>query len=424
MAYEPTNTWESLPFNDLGKFIATKRGEMKAFMDEHKDAASGQYKMTEEDAADLRARNSEIGEAQKRWEVQREADETYQKNVKELRQLTEEPASRPPFHGGNGRPGDGASAQPFTKSLGDLFTETDAYKGIGEHTDNTRYRVEIPDVEIKATMTTAAGFAPANDRTTVVVPFALRQPVVADLIPSDPTTLTNIRYMEETTFTNNAAPVAEGAAKPESALVFTERNQLVEVIATYLPVTNQQLDDVPQIRGVVDNRLTLMVRLAEEAQLLNGNGTSPQLTGFYNKSGVQTQAKGSDPVPDAIFKAMTKIRSVAFANPTGVVLHPNDWQDVRLLRTADGIYIWGSPAEAGPERIWGLPIISTTAATENTGLVGDFQMYSHISRRRGITIMVGLVNDDFIKNKQTIRAEERISLEIYRAAAFCTVTGI
>ena len=122
---------------------------------------------------------------------------------------------------------------------------------------------------------------------------------------------------------------------------------------------------------------------------------------------------------------MTLVRSGGFAEPTALVIHPNDWQDIRLMRTTDGLYIWGNPSERGPESVWGLPAVITTAITENTALLGDFALYAELFRKRGVTIKVSDSHADFFTNgKQAIRADERIALVIYRAGAFCKVTGV
>ncbi len=310
-----------------------------------------------------------------------------------------------------------------TKSVGDLFVESKGREikgGIGPH-------VEL-DVEVKTLMTTSAGWAPETTRTPRLVDFVTRPIQVTDTIPTRPTDQTAVVYMEETTFTNNAAETAEGGTKPEAALALAERTDPVRKIAVWLPVTDEQLEDVDGIRSYIDNRLMFMVRQRLDSQILVGDGTAPNLSGILDRSGLQTQAKGADPVPDAIYKAMTKVRLSGSGNggaiPNVAYFHPLDWQDVRLLRTADGIYIWGSPAEVGPERIWGLGVVLAEGLTENTAIVGD-TTFTELAVKRGIGIQVSNSHSDyFVKNQQAIRAEMRAAFVVYRPAAFCSVTGI
>lgn len=335
---------------------------------------------------------------------------------------------------GSGEPGDGsqptrdARFDEIVKGLGDLFVESDGYKA--------RSGGNGPAVELKASLRsmlrprntlfeTTAGWTPESTRTGRVVDDAQRPVEVTDLFPVDETSQAAVKYMEETTFTNNAAEVAEGGAYGEAALALTERTVSVQKIAVFLPVTDEQLEDEPMARSYINRRLPFMIRQRLDSQLLVGNGTSPNLEGVLNVTGVQTQAKGADSVPDAVYKAITKVRHTGYANPMAAVFHPNDWQGVRLLQTADGVYIWGSPADAGPERIWGLRVAVSSAITENTGLVGDFENFASLVVRRGLDVQVSNSHSDyFVKGKQAIRADIRVANPVFRPAAFCTVTGI
>ena len=317
--------------------------------------------------------------------------------------------------------GDGTN--PFTsrkqvKGVGELFIESKAgteYKG---------REVELNGFELKTLFETGAGWAVENVRTPRVVLDEQRPVQLVDLIPQRNTTATAIKYMEETTFTNNAAETAEGGSKPEAALALTERTSDVRTIAVWIPVTDEQLEDVTYVRQYLEDRLTFMVRQRLDGQIVSGDGTAPNLSGLTDVSGTQTQAKGADPTPDAIYKAMTKVEVTGQAIPNVAIFHPNDWQDVRLLRTAEGVYIWGNPSEAGPERIWGLRVAKVQAATENTAIVLDTQ-FTELAWRKGMTVKVSDSHSDyFIKNKQAVRAEVRAAFTVFRPSAVCLVTGV
>lgn len=343
----------------------------------------------------------------------------------ELAQLTAVAKAADAYKAGfstNAETGDGASlagvaGQAAQKSFGDLFTGSAAFKSKGE-------TAEL-DLDLKTLLDSSSGWVPESNRTGRLVDFATRPIQVADIIPTTTTGQNAVVYMEETTFTNNAAETAEAGTYPEAVLALTEKSSPVRKIAVWIPVTDEQLEDVPQVRGYLDNRLPFMIRQRLDSQVINGNGTAPNLRGILNVVGIQTQAKGADPTPDAVYKALVKVRVTGQAMPNAVVFSPTDWQNVRLLRTADGLYIWGNPSDAGPQRIWGLTVTEAQALTAGTAVVGDFANFSELAVRRGVeTKVTDSHSTFFIEGKQAVRADFRAAFVVYRPAAFCSVTGL
>jgi len=321
--------------------------------------------------------------------------------------------SRPPQDHGDDR---------RVKRLGEIVTGSEAFKKFCE--SKSPAGCVVPDGGMKTLFQTTAGWAPESTRVPGLVIDAVTRPIqIIDIIPPGTTGQAAVVYMEETTRTHAAAERAENAAYAESAFALTERSSTVRSIGSSIPVTDEQLADVQGVQSYLDLRLTFGVRQRLDGQLLTGDGNAPNLTGLLNVSGIQTRAKGADPTPDAFYKAMTLVKVTGRAFPNAHIIHPNDWEPIRLLRTSDGIYVWGNPADVAPERMWGLRVVISDAITENTGLTGDFN-FSQLYERQGMEVLVGYVNDDFLDGRRTIRAGVRVAFVTYRAAAFCTVTGI
>lgn len=309
----------------------------------------------------------------------------------------------------------------------ELSFEEHLAKALPRLRDHSVGRKAYLDVELKTDFTRTAGWDPFDMRSDRVELTPLRPAThVVNFIPSGTISQSDYKYMEETTHTaTNTVEVAEAGTYGEAAFALTERSKPVEKIGAWVPVTDEQLEDEAAAGPYLRNRLTQQIQRRLDSQCLVGNGSTPNILGTESVSGIQTQAKGTDTIPDAFRKLLTKFQDDGFCEASVGFIAPSKWQDVVLERTADGLYVWGHPSTVGPQTMWGVPIVPTTAVTSTKIVAGDYATYSMLFMRRGMDVQVTNSHASFfITGKQAIRADIRAVLVHFRPKAFGTVTGL
>lgn len=326
------------------------------------------------------------------------------------------------------------SSSDSRKSIGQRFIDSDEFKAIGNGRNG--YTMQAP-FQAKDVFTALPSGTPGDFGTPQregIVERAKRVSRVRDLFNVQQTNSNMIEYFRVSGFTNNAATVSERSGTPE---VFTSKPQSsmtvvgvqapVRTIAHFEVAHRNVLEDEPTLRGIIDNELLYGLRLTEDDQILNGNGSGSNLTGIRNVSGVQTLNWSAGVVGDtridAIRRGITK-SLLAYYEPTGIIMHPNDMEDIELTKDGENRHIMVMSVSIGAEaRLWRLPIVSTPAITEGKVLIGSFGVGATLYDRMEGTIRVAEQHSDFfVRNAVAVLAEERIALAVKRPESFVEVT--
>jgi HK97 family phage major capsid protein len=269
-----------------------------------------------------------------------------------------------------------------------------------------------------------------------IVPLKFQPLTVADLLAQGSTSSSSISYVIESAFQDLTGTVLEKGAIPQLDLTLARRQDNVGKIANISKPTVEMFQDAEQFQAYLQNRMVFGIQRKEEDALLNGNGTAPNIFGILNRAGLATTvvtAAGltAAKAMEGIFNQITALRAVSFVEPDAIVIHPTDWQTIRLGKDLQGQYYAGGPftgayGNAGPANVanlWGVKTVITTAVAQGTVLVGGFQESGQIFRRNGITLdMTNSNNNDFETDLITLKAEERLALAVYRPAGFGKVT--
>lgn len=338
------------------------------------------------------------------------------------------------------------------KSLGARFIESPEFKNrLHNGTTQNDFVVDedLTTLQRKDIYTAAGGtltrfgFGTVEQEPLVQRPY--RTDRVRDLFPVANTTSNLIEYMRVMGYlggANNArtVPEREGTEpnatfglKPQTKLQFTPQQAPVRTIAHWEAAHRNTLDDEPMLRSIIDNELLYGLRLVEDDQFLNGDGAGENLLGILRTPGIQIYpnapfgdanfpGEATDTYIDAIRRAATRVM-LAYYDPTGVVVHPYDWERMELTKDAQRGYVLALNVAVGAEkRIWQMPVVASPAMTQGTALVGAFGLGAKIYDRQQSNIRVSEQHEDFfVRNAVVILAEQRVGLTVSRPEAFVKI---
>ena len=309
------------------------------------------------------------------------------------------------------------------KSMGEQFIESEGFQSWAKRPSGS-FGMDVKNVITEGD--SSAGDLIVPQRVPGIKTNPLRRMTIRDLIAWGRTTSNSVEYVRELVYTNNAAPVSENPSgtKPESNITFEADQAPVVTIAHWIHASKQVLADVPMLQSYIDGRLRAGLKLKEEDQLLNGSGVGLNIDGIYTQATAYSEPTGANPQAETLIDrlrlAMLQV-ALAEYSADGIVLHPTDWANVELTKTSDNAYLWANPrALAGPS-LWGLPVVATTAMSQNTFLTGVFGGGVAVQGwdREDISLSIATQDDrDFVKNMLKLLVEERLALTVYRPTAF------
>src|SRR3989304_8053236 len=282
--------------------------------------------------------------------------------------------------------GNQARKNAMIQSLGQRFTENDAWKAWfksiasdGRIPDSVK-GIHSPGIQVKnfgifprrKDLVTGLGDHSAGafivpEDTGIYEPLGYAPVTLRDLINVRTTTSDQVEFVRQTKQITEATTVPEanvtdftGATgqvsglKPEAAMTFERVTENVKTIAVWIPATKRALSHAAQVRGLIDQELRSDLADEFEDQLLNGDGIGENFTGLGRTGGTLVQVWDTNGLITCR-QAITTLLMIGRQLPQAFLLNPYDWEAIDLLRDTNGDFLRGNPVGAGPNTSGGVP---------------------------------------------------------------------
>ena len=264
--------------------------------------------------------------------------------------------------------------------------------------------------------TTTAGAADnvsvESVRTGDYVPAPRTRVTLLDLIPQTPTPNPVVKYDEETKNLSAAASIDQGATYQESEFTIEERSVDTDKSGTFIQVSEELLQDAPEMRARMDGALMSQLyrriqadiiggTLQNAAEFVTGAANNTAITGFLdiasaniNEFDTQTGLASGEKKNEieAIEEAVELVYRIGIAEADALLMNSQDWVKIKTLQSTTGNFILrGANAplwEPARRMIDEWPVVLCNALPTGTIIVGAFREHSAIRDRQSVQVRI------------------------------------
>jgi len=248
---------------------------------------------------------------------------------------------------------------------------------------------------------------------------------IRNLIPNGSTDAQTIRFPKESAYDDGAAATAQGSTLGQSDFDITATSVNVEKIGTFMRITEEMLADTPQLTSYLSARVPGKVLSIEDNEILNGDGSSPNLDGLFTdgaafdttSGGAFYQSVESANEYDVLVAACNQL---ALSNYTAssILLNPTDMHKIALLKATTNEYLRNQIYSGLVPTIMGVPVTVNTAVTAGKFLVGDLNQATQLWIRDNVSVEFSREDStNFRDGFVTVKVSERVALTNYQPNA-------
>lgn len=244
---------------------------------------------------------------------------------------------------------------------------------------------------------------------------------IRQLLPLGSTDAQTIRYPKESAYDDGGAATAQGSQLTQSDFDITATSVNVERIGTFMRVTEEMLNDTPQLSSYLSARVPEKILSIEDNEILNGDGSAPNLDGLFTDgtafvtgaSGAFYQSVESANEYDVLVAALNQLALANYQADT-ILLNPTDLHKIALLKSTANEYLRQQIYTGLTPQIMGVNITANTAVTAGKFMVANLAQATQLWVRENLSVEFSRDDsDNFTKNLVTVRVQERVALTNY-----------